>query len=1224
MCTTRRLGALLMLIGAFALPASAQLTTGTITGSIKDSQGAVIPGALVALISESRGLKQESTSDANGAFVFPNLSPETYTVEVALDGFKKVKRAGVAVSPGDRVVVPTLTLEVGGLEEVVQVRAEAPLIQAQSGERSFTIATQSVENLPMANRNFATLATLAPGVNGTARVGGGGDTNFMMDGVSTMDTGSNRLIVAVNVESIAEVKVLTSGYQAEYGRSSGLQITAVTKGGTNQVRGSLYDVERNSDWNSNSRTNILNGDPKTVSKQRDWGYSIGGPVGKPGGRNKLFFFYAQEFQPRTGGGEVVRYRMPTALERQGDFSQSTDNNGNLYNLIRDASTNLPCTAANTAGCFRDGNVLGRIPANRLYQTGLNVLKMFPEANRAATASSPYNYEITRPNQNLLSYQPAVRLDYQPMASLRGSFKYTGWMQRKEAINGTIPGWGDTLMQRPVVSTFAASVNYNLNSTTFVEGTLGRSANEQAGCALQGGGPSFCTAALPVNDISNRLNAGLGALPMIFPDANVINPDYYAYSVFNSEKPQIWDGTRLQLPPSFVWGNRVSNTTPNYAPPNVPFPGFLNTNRSWDVSFSLTKVAGRHTFKTGYYNTHSFKAQQRANWNGTVTFSNDSNNPLDSTFGFANAALGIFSNYSQASAYVEGAFVYTNREAYIQDNWKVNNKLTLDYGVRLVHQQPQYDSLGQASNFLPEKWSAGAAPVLYTGGCVNGVYPCTGTNRQAMNPLTGQLLGPNTVAAIGTLVPSSGNFTNGLFLSGQGIADTTYTYPALGVAPRFGMAYDVTGSQHLVLRGGAGLFFDRPDGNAIMPQVQNPPAYTSVNIRYAQLQSLGSSGFTTQGAPALSVYEYDSKLPSSTQWNAGMQMALPGAVTLDVAYVGQHSFNTLQTVNINAVDFNQAFLPQNQDPSLTASATPGASAQSTDILRAYRGYGAISQQWSRGWRTYHSLQLSFQRRFSRGLSFGFNDTISLADTQNTAARLQHAADGSYTIRADQADADALLGSSVANRHIMKSNFVWDLPDIHGSGRARRALGILVNDWQVSGVWTGLTGAPYTVGFSYDNGGSSVNLTGSPDYAARIRIVGDPDSGCSGDPLRQFNTAAFQGPVPGSLGLESGNAYLRGCFSSTLDLSIARNIRIGGVRNLQFRVDVFNANNAAGITGRNTTLNLVNPNNAVTATNLPFDASGTVIASRAIPSNAGFGVANGYQTPRSVQAQLRFSF
>ena len=126
----------------------------------------------------------------------------------------------------------------------------------------------------------------------------------MMDGVGTMEPGSNRLMVSVNVESIAQVKVLTSSYQAEYGRSSGLQVTAVTRSGTNRFRGSLYDVERNSDWNSNSKTNILNGDPKTTLKQRDWGFSVGGPVGKPGGQNKLFFFFAQEFQPREQGNNV--------------------------------------------------------------------------------------------------------------------------------------------------------------------------------------------------------------------------------------------------------------------------------------------------------------------------------------------------------------------------------------------------------------------------------------------------------------------------------------------------------------------------------------------------------------------------------------------------------------------------------------------------------------------------------------------------------------------------------------------------------------------------------------------------------------------------------------------------------------------------------------------------------------------------------------------------------
>jgi hypothetical protein len=176
-----------------------------------------------------------------------------------------------------------------------------------------------------------------------------------------------------------------------------------------------------------------------------------------------------------------------------------------------------------------------------------------------------------------------------------------------------------------------------------------------------------------------------------------------------------------------------------------------------------------------------------------------------------------------------------------------------------------------------------------------------------------------------------------------------------------------------------------------------------------------------------------------------------------------------------------------------------------------------------------------------------------------------------------------------------------------------------------VWTGATGSAYTVGFNYQNGGGAVNLTGSPSYNARIRLVGDPGAGCNGsDPLRQFNTSAFQGPLTGSVGLESGADYLRGCFTSVFDLAIARNIRLGGARNLQFRVDMFNAPNSAIITGRNTTINLSSPSDPVTATNLPFNADGSVIASRSLPRGAGFGVANAYQNPRTVQAQIRFSF
>ncbi len=1212
-----------LLVGVLTcLPALAagQVTTGVVSGAVHDEQGGVIPGATVVLISETRDTRSVPvTTGADGGYSFPNLAPDRYAIEVSMSGFRTARRPGLQVSPGDRVGVPPIVVTVG-TAEVVEVSAEGAAVQSQSGERSFTIATDAVANLPMATRNFAQLATLAPGVDGTSRVGGGGQTNFMMDGVGTMDTGSNRLLMAVNTESIAEVKILTSGYQAEYGRSSGLQITAVTRGGTNRFHGSIYDVERNSKWNANSRVNELNGDPKTRSEQRDWGFSIGGPVGRAGGDNSVFFFYAQEFQPRTSGNNTVRLRVPTALERAGDFSQTTDQNGNLFNLIRDPLSGQTCSASNTAGCFQDDGVLGRIPANRLYQPGVNVLSRYPMPNLTSSPGVAYNYEATTPVEKLTSYQPAVRLDWQANPSLRMTYKFSAWHQPRKVILGNIPGFNDTIMQRPVVATNAFSVNYTINPTTFLEATWGRSSNEQAGCALNGNGANFCRSALPVNDISNRFNAGLGDIPYLFPDATLLNPDYYAYSVMNDVQPTIWDGSRIQLAPGFQWGNRVAN-----APPNTPFPGFLNVNRTWDLSVSVTKVLGRHTMKAGFFNTNSYKAQQRGNWNGTINFGNDSNNPIDSGYGFANAVLGSFSSYSQASNYVEGNFVYSNVEGYVQDNWKVNSRLTLDYGLRFVHQGPQYDELGQASNFLPERWDPSAAPLLYTAVCANGAATCSGNNRQAFNPLTNEALGPNSSLAIGTLVPGSGDSTNGLFLSGQGIVETTYNYPALGVNPRFGMAYDATGNQKIIVRGGVGLFFDRPDGNAIMPQVENPPSYTLVTARYGNLQSIGSSGLSTQGAPALSVYEYDSKLPSSTQWNTGVQMVLPWNSTLDVAYVGQHGFNLLQSVNINAIDFGAAYLPENQDPTLAASATPGAAAVHEDRLRAYRGYGNITQQWSRGWRTYHSLQLSFSRRFSNGLSFGFNDTISLSDRQSTGARLQHAADGSFSIRADQAQADELLGNALSARHLLKGNFVWDLPDMAGDGGGlSRVLAILANDWQLSGVWTGETGNPYTIGYSYSSGGSSINLTGSPNYGARIRVIGDPGSGCSSDLQRQFNTAAFAGPLPQSVGLESGNNYLRGCFTSTLDLALARNIRLGGGRAVQLRVDLFNAPNSAIITGRQTTMNLASPNAPETATNAAFDANGNLIEARSRPSGAGFGVANNYQSPRTVQLQLRFSF
>jgi hypothetical protein len=1211
-----------LLTVAFSAPA--QVTTGFVTGTIHDSQGAIVPGATVVLISESRGTRSvPATTDATGGFVFPNVAVDTYTIEVTMDGFRTLRRTGVPVNPGSRVAVGNLTIEVGGATETVEVTAEAPVIQAASGERSFTITTESVQNLPIANRGFTSLAALAPGVvaTGTTFTAIGTvsnmSTNITLDGVSTLDTGSNGVMVNINTESIAEVKLLVGGYQAEYGRSSGLQIMAVTKSGTNRFRGSFYDVERNSKWNANSKTNILNGIPKTISKEKDIGYSIGGPIGKPGGNNKLFFFNAVEFRPRTGGNNLRQFRVPTALERQGDFSQTLDNNGNPYPYIRNPSVSGACNATSQVACFADGGVLGRIPQDRLYQPGLNILKMWPMPTSSNVAGT--NLQFIRPPEDTLQYQPAARVDYQPLPSLRVSYKYQGQIDRRQVNQGTIPGWNDLKTPYTGRGTDAVSVNYNLSSTMFIEGTFGRAWNQLAG----GGG-------IPVNDVADARQTGLANLPLLFPNASILNPSYYAYEVLNFQQPPYWDGIRIWKVPSFSWGGRIVGG--DNLPPNIHYPGFLNVNRTRDLSVTLTKVAGRHTIKGGYYNTHSLKRENNVAGGdnfGALSFANDTVgvNPFDTSFGFANAAIGSFSAFTQASAYVEGYFTYDNYEGFIQDNWKVNNRLTLDYGLRVVSMTAQYDKLKQSGNLLLDRWSLSEAPVVYVAGCANGVYPCSGTNRQAMNPSTGAFLGPNSTLAIGTIVPNSGNLTNGLFQSGQGISDQTYEFPALSAGPRFGMAYDVTGEQKLVFRGGAGIYFDRARPGNAQALVGNVFTSELVTVRYSQLQNLGAGGLTTRGAPALTIYQYEAKAPAAAAWNAGVQMMLPWATSLDVAYAGRHNYNAEQTVNINTIDIGSAFQPSLQDPTVAPSAIAGASslaAQNPNVLRGYRGYGNINYRSYDGWRRAHQLVIVLNRRFRDGLQFGFNDAIVLSDVASVLPRYDHGPDGQIVLRADQAQAQALLGDQTPRRHNLQATFVWDLPDLRASRTTLRALGLLVNDWQLSGIWTGSSGSAYTVGRQYQTGNANVNLTGSPDFAPRILVVGDPGEGCSSDVYRQFNTAAFQGPPIGSAGLDSGNDYLRGCFNAVFDLAIARNIRLGGNRNLQLRVDMFNVFNQARITNRNTTMQLNSPADPVTTLNLPFDADGNLRPNRVRPNQAGFGAVSGYQLPRTIQAYVRFGF
>ena len=329
----------------------------------------------------------------------------------------------MVVSGADRVGVPAITLTVGGTTETVTVAAEATLVQSQSGERSFAVSTTQIESLPIARGNFTNLIAFTPGVkNGGfnqdgARLGGASQDNLMMDGISAVDTGNNGQMVNMNIESIGEIKILTQGYQAEYGRSSGLQITAVTKSGTNQFHGSGYSVFTDSDWNKNSWVSQKNGDAKSKSSQQTYGYTIGGPVRIPkvfNGRNKLFFFYAHEFLPHD------RDRPAAPLS------------GIVCRRHSSAPATSPRAATTTAHCspplidYQNGAPFPNqiIPTGRLYAPGVAVLNRYPLPTLEQQPGTNYNYQADGVTYSQLTQQPAVKIDYQLSEKLRFSGKYS--------------------------------------------------------------------------------------------------------------------------------------------------------------------------------------------------------------------------------------------------------------------------------------------------------------------------------------------------------------------------------------------------------------------------------------------------------------------------------------------------------------------------------------------------------------------------------------------------------------------------------------------------------------------------------------------------------------------------------------------------------------------------------------------------------------------------------
>jgi len=350
------------------------------------------------------------------------------------------------------------------------------------------------------------------------------------------------------------------------------------------------------------------------------------------------------------------------------------------------------------------------------------------------------------------------------------------------------------------------------------------------------------------------------------------------------------------------------------------------------------------------------------------------------------------------------------------------------------------------------------------------------------------------------------------------------------------------------------------------------------------------------------------------------------------YVGNHGYNRMGAFQgggrqlLNAVDIGAAYLAKNQDPTLAASTIPGATAYTTNLLRPFRGIGAIEQNATTFWDTYHSIQLNVNRRFAAGFSFGAAYTygISLKGNTGLIQRYTHAADGTISLRSDQKAYEELMSTLDPRPHFLKFNGVWLSPGIASKGAFLREL---TRDWQLSGVLTAASGPTYTLGYGYQTAGANVNITGSPDWAGRVILGNDLGGGCSDNQFGQFNASAVKGPGYNSVSMESGRNYLRGCSDKTVDLSILRRVRFGKIfnetRRLEFRLDVFNALNAVVINARSTTATFNNPT-SMTLTNNQYMSDGSLNPARLTPRNNGFGAATGAQNMRNLQLQLRFQF
>jgi hypothetical protein len=1090
---------------------------GSIVGVVTDNSGAVVANAKVNIINDATGKSSQAQTASSGDYTVPYLDPGSYSVVVESTGFQKatVTNVNLAVSQEVRINV---TLKAGSIAESVTVEANAVALDTDSSAISQEVSQRQVDQLPLNGRNFLNLLFIGAGAvqtngeMGQMRQGEGNaisinggrpeSTNYMLDGLVNTDVALNTPAVILSQDAIQEFKVLSENYSAEYGYSAN-QVNIVSKSGTNTVHGSVFEFDRNDAFDAKApfQTSI----PEL--RQNQFGFVVGGPVYLPkvyDGRNKTFWLVNYEGW-RIHNGTNLYSNVPTTAELNGDFSASGLPAYGTAACTAALAGNNPCMPVDPAtGLPFPGNIVPSSRFSRLASVALGA-GVLPGANCIGCANGNYLLNTTLPNS---VDQETYKLDQNLGKWGSVFFRFTNANYSNEGVNGSVSvPFGVSVFTEKEQSweiSHTVSLGHNIINN-FRFGRLEAVSN-------QGGLPA---------SVSDVAALGITGTYQNIPDPYRLFPTISFQSLTGSYGSQGNDSTTSDIP-------------------------------TWEFADSVTMIRGKHAFGFGLdYRTFVEKRDLSGDFLGdfgffNTTIQNNSGGCPNATglCGTSNQVADfLLGYYNNASTFQPGPFSpagsvgnlnqyhFKYFAPYVQDDWKVSNRLTLNLGLR---------------------WDYRSVPFA-TG---NKLFWFDTSNPGGGLCYADQALGTQVIPALGTPIAPPGN----------GFYDYCgRNNPANGsktpFAPRLGFAYRL--SDRTVVRGGYGIFFDSSEAREIddsgdiypfvvraSPNPTTDPTLPKLTDNLFPPVTLHAVSPATDGSQFFAVIISEKpRNPYVQQWSLSLQRELARNTTLEVNYIGNKGTHLLDRTNIA-----QPLPPS--DPALClATGGLGGNCPIAD-RRPYpnitSGNGFLDSEWD-GYSNYNAGNVKFEHRTGNAAFLAVYTWSKSLDDKSAAAGL--GATNAFAGHMDEHDQRLDYGPSdfdVPQRFVL--SYVYNLP----VGRGKHFLGTMnkvadaaIGGWELTGVTTFQKGFPFSVACNDTLG---LLLT----FTQRCNEVGDP--GSAHNLTGWFNTAAFTQPLPGQFG-DSGRNILREPGINNWDIGLDKTFAFTERVRFQLRLETFNSFNHA---------------------------------------------------------------